>query len=114
MKDQKHGSRGTESPEPLISPEAIVVAADCQVSSLVGDETVILHLDDGMYYGLDPVGTSIWDLLQQPRRVREIRDRILDEYEVHPDRCERELIALLQELAERRLVEVVGSTVGPP
>jgi hypothetical protein len=89
-----------------ISATAVVVALDHQVSSQLGDETVILHLEDGVYYGLDPVGTSIWRLLQEPRTVAEIRDRIVEEYDVDAERCERDLVALLRELAERRLVDV--------
>lgn len=89
-----------------ISTDSVVVAAPQQVSSQLGDETVILQLEDGVYYGLDPVGTRIWALLQEPRVVRDIRDRILDEYEVEPARCECDLITLLDQLAARRLLDV--------
>jgi hypothetical protein len=89
-----------------ISGSAVAVVLDHQVSSQLGDETVILHLEDGVYYGLDPVGTSIWHLLQEPRLVAEIRDRIVDEYDVDAERCERDLLALLRDLAQRRLIDV--------
>jgi hypothetical protein len=82
------------------------VAADRQVSSQLGDETVILQLEDGVYYGLDPVGTRIWALLQEPRRIADIRDRIIEEYEVDPERCERDLLGLLDDLLGRRLIEL--------
>jgi hypothetical protein len=85
---------------------AVAVALDRQVSSQVGDETVILHLEDGVYYGLDPVGTSIWRLLQEPRSVAEIRDRIIEEYDVDAERCERDLDMLLRDLAARGLIDV--------
>ena len=87
-----------------ISTDSVVVAAQQQVSSQLGEETVILQLEDGVYYGLDPVGTRIWTLLQEPHVVRDIRDRILEEYEVEPERCECDLITLLDQLAERSLV----------
>jgi hypothetical protein len=85
---------------------ATVVATADQVSTVLDDETVILHLEDGVYYGLDPVGTRIWQLLQEPRPVAEIRDRIVEEFDVDPERCARDLDALLGDLAERRLIEV--------
>jgi hypothetical protein len=88
-----------------ISLDTVVVAAQRQVWSPLGEDTVILQVEQGIYYGLDRVGTSIWELLQQPRTVRQIRDRILAEYVVEPARCERELITLLGQLAERGLVE---------
>jgi coenzyme PQQ synthesis protein D (PqqD) len=83
-----------------------VVAVPNQVSSSLGDEAVILELTQGVYYGLNEVGARIWELLQQPRRVGEIRDLILDEYEVAPQTATRDLLALLAELAERGLIEV--------
>lgn len=86
-----------------------VVVAEQQVSAPLGDETIILHMDDGVYYGLDPVGTRIWDLLQRPRVVSEIRDRIVEEYDVEPERCEEDLIDLLQQLTDRRLVRITGA-----
>jgi hypothetical protein len=89
-----------------ISLDTVVVAAERQVSSALGEDTVILHVEQGMYYGLDPVGTSIWETLKQPSTVREIRDRILAGYVVEPERCERELIALLGQLVEKGLVEM--------
>jgi hypothetical protein len=85
---------------------AVAVAVDHQVSAQVGEDTVILQLEDGVYFGLDPVGTSIWRLLQVRRTVAEIRDRIVEEYEVDAVRCERDLVALLRDLAARRLIEL--------
>jgi hypothetical protein len=92
-----------------ISLNSTVVAVEDQVSSQVGDEAVILHMRDGIYYGLDPVGAGIWELLQEPRTVHEIRDRLLSEYEVEGARCEADLLSLLQELMERRLVRVASA-----
>jgi hypothetical protein len=92
--------------KPTMSLAAMVVATAEQVSTVLGEETVILQLEDDVYYGLDPVGTSIWQLLQEPRPVAEIRDRIVAEYDVDNERCERDLAVLLRDLAERRLIDV--------
>ncbi len=89
-----------------VSQRSIVVAAKDQVSSDLGGETAILDLKAGMYYGLDDVGARVWDLIQEPRNVGDIRDILLEEYDVAPERCERDLLALLQRLADERLIEV--------
>lgn len=88
--------------------DTTVVAGKDQVSGLLGEETVILHTVDGIYYGLDPVGTVLWNLLRKPRSVQELRDRLLDEFEVEAERCERDVVALVQQLAEHRLVDLTG------
>lgn len=93
-----------------VSADSTVVAAEGQVSSDLGDEVAILDFRAGMYYGLDAVGSRVWQLVQEPKRVSEIRDTLLEEYEVDPERCDRDLIGLLQRLAEEGLVEVRDDT----
>jgi hypothetical protein len=90
----------------VVSGSSTVVAAKDQVSSDLGGEVAILDLKAGVYYGLDAVGARIWSLIQEPRTVNEIRDILLEEYEVEPERCERDLLVLLQRLADERLIEV--------
>ena len=94
-----------------LSISSSVVAAKDQVSSDLGGEVAILHLNEGVYYGLDDVGARIWSLIQEPTTVEEIRDVLVSEYEVAPDRCESDLIALLQRLADEGLIEVRDGTV---
>lgn len=89
-----------------VSKHAAVVATRDQVCADLAGESVILHLQSGTYYGLDAVGTWIWEHIQQPRTVGEIRDAMLEEYEVEPGRCEQDLLALLQQLADAGLIEV--------
>ena len=93
-----------------LSVSSSVVAANDQVSSDLGGEVAILHLKAGMYYGLEAVGARIWNLIQEPRPVEEIRDILVREYEVEPDRCESDLIVLLTRLADEGLIEVKDET----
>ena len=79
-------------------------------TDLGGEEVAILHLEAGEYYGLDTVGARIWGLLQEPRSVGEVRDILVSEYEVAPDRCESDLLALLQRLADEDLIETRDGT----
>lgn len=83
-----------------------VVAAKEQVYSELDNEVVILKLDKGTYYGLSDVGASIWIQIQKPITVEEITNNLLEEYEVEPERCKRELEALLQDLAANQLIEI--------
>ncbi|MEI7827551.1 MAG: PqqD family peptide modification chaperone [Euryarchaeota archaeon] len=65
-----------------IALETTVVATKEQASADLGGETAILNLKNGVYYGLDPVGARIWNLIQEPRTVREVREMLLKEYDV--------------------------------
>lgn len=93
----------------VISSGSGVVASGDQVSSDLGGEVAILDLKAGTYYGLGEVGNRVWTLIQEPNSVKEVRDVLLSEYEVEPERCERDLISLLQRLADEGLVEVTDA-----
>jgi hypothetical protein len=89
-----------------LSVHSIVRATPEQVSCPLGEESAILNLKNTVYYGLDPVGARIWNLLQQPRSVGELRDALLAEYEVDADRCERDLLDLLEKMRDEGLIQV--------
>lgn len=93
-----------------ISPETRVVAIKEQMSTNLGQEAVILQLRKGVYYGLNPVGARIWELLKEPRTVQDIKEVILSEYQVEPEQCEQDLLRMLKELAAHGLIEVGRGT----
>ena len=88
--------------------DSCVVLSDEQVSTSLGQETVILGMGDGVYYGLDAVGARVWALLATPRRVSELVRAVTGEFDVTSEQCERDVLALLDELSERRLVREVS------
>jgi hypothetical protein len=89
-----------------ISDAATVVIANDVLSSELGSEYVLLNLQDGTYYGLDDVGGDVWKLLQTPVTIAEICDAIVTEYDVDAERCRRDVLTLLRDLAKRGLVEI--------
>ena len=91
---------------PTISKRTTVVAVSEQVSSDLVEESVILNLKTGMYFGLSEVGASVWKLLQHPITVEDICKAMLQDYEVEAEQCERDILALLQELIDAQLAEV--------
>ena len=95
-----------------IELDSVVSAAADQVSCALEGESAVLNLKTGVYYGLDDIGTSVWRLLNEPRRVDELVDALLGEYEVDREECQRDVIALLGELAVRGLVEIEGGSAG--
>lgn len=86
---------------------SVIVAASDQVSSeLQEGEIAILNLKDGVYYGLNSVGSRIWNLIQTPKSVAELREVLLAEYDVDVEVCTRELMDLLDNLSNKKLIEV--------
>ncbi len=78
-------------------------------------ESVLLHLGSGLYFGLDEVGTRIWNLLGEGRSLNEIEKSILTEYDVSAEEVQGDVRRLVEELTENGLLEVRDSdrTVPP-
>jgi Coenzyme PQQ synthesis protein D (PqqD) len=89
-----------------LSRESVVVVAKDQVSSDVGDESVILNMKNGSYYGLDPVGRRVWSMMQTSQRIDELHKAMLEEFDVEPARCEQDLMELLEQLLKEGLIEL--------
>lgn len=96
----------------LLSARSIVVASKEQVSCPLGDEAAILNLSNTIYYGLNPVGTRVWDLLQKPKTIEQLRDTLVDEYDVESERCERDLLELLEKMSAEGLIQVQSAAAG--
>ena len=71
----------------------------------IGDEIVALDPDAGNCFGFNEVATSVWRSLEQPKTFDQLRDELIEEYEVGGDQCTRELQGLLDDLLARRLIE---------
>jgi hypothetical protein len=91
-----------------LSLQTTVIVSSRQISCPLGDESAILNMKNSVYYGMNPVGTSIWNLLKEPKTIAEIRDTIVGEYDVDEERCERDLFTLLEQMRSEGLIEVHG------
>ncbi len=91
----------------IISERSTIVVTKDQVSADLNGEAAILNLKTSTYFGLNTVGASIWKLVREPKTVNQIRDAIIQEYDVEPDRCEHDILELLQELSKHGLIEII-------
>lgn len=100
--------RGNGSRVSFADDQRIERAPDVLARVLDG-EAVLLDLASGTYFGLNEVGTRVWDLVGERRTVASIREALLAEYDVTPDRLAADLDELLSLLAARGLVRAVES-----
>ena len=79
------------------------------LASAVGDDTVVLHGETGMYYGVEGAGSVAWEALVEPVTVAQLRDRIVEAFDVDAARAEADLLPFLEGLVEEGLAEVVDA-----
>jgi hypothetical protein len=83
----------------------LTVPAHVMVRQL-GDECVMLDMASGYYFGLDPVGARIWQLLSETSSFAEIVERLAQEYNVTPEQAESDLVRFVEELKANGLLSV--------
>ena len=76
------------------------------ISQEVSGETVLLDLQSENYFGLDEVGTRIWQLIKETNDLEAIFNTLLAEYDVSEERLQGDLDALLGEIAGLGLVKL--------
>ncbi len=84
-----------------------VKASEEVISTELDGEAVLMHVSHGTYYGLNAVGAVIWTLMKEPVTVERLCAAVVEEFEVEREVCERDAFALLQELKDAGLVEIV-------
>ncbi|WP_311170777.1 PqqD family peptide modification chaperone [Halobellus ordinarius] len=94
-----------------IKTHTTVVAKEEHVATTVDGETILLNKEKGTYQGLSGVGPRVWELIQEPTTVGTLVETVSTEYDVAPQRCERDIREFLQEMAAERLIEVDDQSV---
>jgi hypothetical protein len=85
--------------------DSLVARADVVFGPL-DDESVLLDLKTGTYFGLDAVGTRIWQLIVEQASLARVLEVMLEEYAGDPETMERDLLELTRRLCAKGLVEI--------
>ena len=88
-----------------LSSATVVARRGGFIEAEIDDEIVALNIEQGMCYGLDRVGSRIWNLLaQQPVRIADLCATLLTEFCVEPDVCEQQVLDLLEQFRAEGLI----------
>ena len=77
------------------------------ISGQIDDEIVMVDIEKGSYFSLNPVATRIWELLEQPLTLDSLCDQLLTEYDVLPEQCRADVTEHLAEMETLGLVLAV-------
>ena len=76
------------------------------LSAEVGNEVVLMSIEKGVYFGLNPVGARVWSLLDEFVPVQEVCATIVEEFEVTLEQCQEEVLDLLKDMQEQGLIRI--------
>jgi hypothetical protein len=87
-----------------IDPSAPLTRSPNIIATEVDGEMVLMSIEDGKYYGLDPIGSEIWRRLEEPKSADVLTAELKDHFEGDPDAIARDTREFLDKLADNDLV----------
>jgi hypothetical protein len=105
LSDAERENLGLEKTAAFAEEWETVFERSADVNSTVLDrEAVLLNLESGVYYTLNPVGTAIWDLLDGERSLGKILDAVCERFDVSAPVAQRDVAALASQLRREGLI----------
>src|ERR1700677_1515447 len=90
-----------------LTDDSVVVQDTEPVAARVDGDVVMLSEREGAYFGLNSVGSKIWDLIAEPRCIGDIHQSLAALYQVDEETLKREVMTFLEELLARKLVRLL-------
>ena len=90
-----------------IQPSSRVARSEAIVFTELDDTVLMMDVEEGRYYELEPVGARIWALIESRPRIAEVCEALVADYEVAPDVCGDEVREFLNELRRREVVRIL-------
>jgi hypothetical protein len=89
----------------MINNKSIVRKKEEIVTAQLDGNAVMMSIDNGKYYGMNEIGTVIWDTIEKPVGVEQLVHILADQFYVSKERCQTEVIAFLTKLYNENLIE---------
>jgi hypothetical protein len=87
-----------------ILPDTILQRKGDMLFNEIDGEVVMLSIENSEYYGMDKVGSRIWDLLENPVPFHELVVKLMEEYQVNERQCITDTLAFLKKLEDKKLI----------
>ena len=91
-----------------LTRESVISQVEEIVASDIDGETVMMSIESGKYYGLDDIGSRIWEFIEKPIKVSDLIDTLLERFDVDRETCEKDVLKFLNELNEDKILIVKG------
>jgi hypothetical protein len=95
---------GKKQKPAAITLETVVQRDGEQEFSTIDEEVVMLSLNTGAYYALNIVASRIWEIIEEPKAVKEILEILMEEFEVDQETCLNDTMECLQDFSEKELL----------
>lgn len=89
-----------------VNYRSTVVRVENLLSAELDDETILMSIDRGHFYGMGRTARRIWQLVAKPQKVADLIDLLAEEYQVSSSVCGPDVLEYLQVLHREQLIAV--------
>jgi hypothetical protein len=89
-----------------IKNDSIIYRQTDIVFNKLDDEIVMMSIKNGEYYGLDNIGSRIWEIIEKPVTLIQLVHKLKEEYNVEIQQCENDVIEFLEMLLKKNLIQI--------
>ncbi|MFC2086797.1 lasso peptide biosynthesis PqqD family chaperone [Bacteroidota bacterium] len=90
----------------LLNLESVINRNPNIIASEIDEEKVMMSIEMGEYFGIDKIGSRIWDMIEKKIKIKELIENLQEEFEVDQPTCEHDVFEFLTELYNKKLIEV--------
>ncbi|HXG50492.1 MAG TPA: PqqD family protein [candidate division Zixibacteria bacterium] len=90
----------------MIRDDSIVTVPRDVIFQALDGEAVLLNTRTEIYFGLDAVGTRIWQLLSEHRLPAKVVSAMLEEYDIEEAELRSRVMEFIEKLRDKGLVEI--------
>lgn len=94
-----------------ISSKALIERTNDIVSSEIDGETVMMSIEQGKYYGMDSIGSRIWELIEKPILLSDLCNTLTSEFQVNEATCSEDVTSFIEQLMNEKLVKITPEQV---
>ena len=74
------------------------------IHSAMDDELVMMSVDQGLFFGIDKIGTHIWNLLETPLKAEVLIEKLVAHYDVEPELCKNDTLLFLNDMLVKKVI----------
>jgi hypothetical protein len=87
-------------------PNDRLIRTQEMLSTEIDEETILMSIDAGAYYGLKGTAQIIWEKLETPMSFSVLVEALVREYQITPEDCVADLVGFLAEMEREGLLRV--------
>lgn len=96
-----------DSKDAAVGASSVVRQSDRQVAADLDGEVAMMSVENGEYYVLDSIASRTWELIEEPIKVSDLCAKLVDEYDVETETCQRDVVEFLVQMHKKGLIDVM-------